>query len=373
MPRYRFGTCWIVFALFFCAAIYAEENAVKRPAYRFNGGETVKIVIPIAVGESFSQQVREDCSLVLPNGQIVELKGKTVMEAQKAVSTALTVGTQLREVAVGVIISDYPPQRVYINGEVRTPQAITLVPGSPLALASALTLTGGVLPGADLSRVNVVRLHADGTRKAQVVNASKIGLPGNSDVGPTLEANDVVTIPRGDVFILAGEVSKPGALTRSELMADGEEPVRASRALYLSGGLRPSANRRAIRVIRSSGAAGPQSLPVNLDSGKAEDDPVLQNGDTLLVGVAGGVIVSGKVRAPGIYPIAGGSLKLSHLIVLAGGFQEFAKSSSVSVMRATAPRNPIRVDVNAILKQGALDKDIELQDGDVVYVGGTAL
>jgi hypothetical protein len=31
------------------------------------------------------------------------------------------------------------------------------------------------------------------------------------------------------------------------------------------------------------------------------------------------------------------------------------------------------VDVNAILKGGALEKDIDLQDGDVVYVGGTAL
>jgi protein involved in polysaccharide export with SLBB domain len=92
----------------------------------------------------------------------------------------------------------------------------------------------------------------------------------------------------------------------------------------------------------------------------------------IVAGGTGGVSVLGKVRAPGLYPLPGGTLKLSHAIAQAGGFAEFAKSSNVMVTRA-ASHTTEKVDVGAIIKNGQIDLDVDLEDGDVVYVGGGVL
>ena len=70
--------------------------------------------------------------------------------------------------------------------------------------------------------------------------------------------------------------------------------------------------------------------------------------------------------------LSGGSMKLSRVIAQAGGFAEFAKSSSVTVTRAGSHQS-IKVDVGAIVKDGQMEKDIDLEDGDIVYVGGGML
>jgi protein involved in polysaccharide export with SLBB domain len=328
----------------------------------------------------------------LPTGSTVNIRGKTIVEAQNLITKKLSEDSSLRQVYAVLVITQFPPRKVFINGEVKSPQALPIAPGTDMSMASLLTAAGGVLPQADLTRVNVVRTLPNGTRQAQVVDASKFGLPGNNDLGPTLEAGDVVTVPRGAVFILAGEVFKPGVVTRNDVsIASGELP-RASRVLYATGGLRPGANRKLIHIIRNAEHGRQTILNVDLDlagtssstvdvssdppvkapkSGN-DPDPVLQDGDMVVAGSTGGVIVMGKVRTPGLFPMTAGTTKLSRVIAQAGGFAEFAKSSSVTVTRAGTHQS-IKVDVGAIIKDGQLDRDIDLEDGDIVYVGGGVL
>ena len=261
--------------------------------------------------------------------------------------------------------------------------------GMPLSLAAALASAGGPTPEADLSKISVVRLAADGTRKVIPFDCSTLGRPGSGDLGPDLEPNDVVVVPRGDVFVLAGEVARPGAFTRKDLFLDAGEPARLSRVLLASGGLKPTASRKDLRLVRPRADGTKEVVAVDLDaalrgrsaapargpkddpeSPKADDpDPILRNGDILVAGGTGGVTILGKVRTPGVYGLAGESLKLSRVIALAGGFAEFAKTSSVIVVRASAPKQPVRVNVNAITSDGNLEQDIDLGDGDIVFVG----
>ncbi len=78
--------------------------------------------------------------------------------------------------------------------------------------------------------------------------------------------------------------------------------------------------------------------------------------------------VTGRVRSPGTFPIGESGLKLSRLILAAGGTTEFAKSSRVSINRPSEKGRLIVVDVDAIIKKGHWEQDVDLIDGDVVNV-----
>ena len=362
--------------LILCVTIHAGEPAPSDTAYRFAGGEKIKLIVPPTIGETIEQLVSEDGFVSLPIGGMVNIKAKTLLEAQASIAEVLTKEAGARRVYAAIALLEVAQRKVYITGDVKTPSSINLPTGSSLTLAAALASVGGPTAEADLSRVRLVR--ASG-KEVLTYDASQIGQSQNGDLGPILQPGDVVTVPRGDVFILAGEVSKPGAYSRKELAFGPREPAWLSRVLYAGGGLKPTANRRAIRIIRTQTSGAKEVLSVNLDhairsqdgSGTPDsrNDPALMNGDVIIADAVGGASILGKVKQPGVYPVGGESIKLTKLIAMAGGFTEFAKTSSVTVIRASAPKSPIRVDVGNITKSGDLDKDVDLQDGDLVFVG----
>lgn len=388
-----------------CAATAGDP----APPYRFAGGEKIRLIVPATVGESIEQLVLDDGSITLPIGGAINIKGKTKTEAEAAATEALGKEAGAKRVYAAIALLDIPPRRVYVWGEVKLPQAILLAPGTPMTLAAALASAGGATGEADLSKVRVYRPGAGGAAgKEEVVNfdASPSGERAGGGLGPVLQAGDVVSVPKGDVFILAGEVAKAGGFNRKELSLSSSDPALLSRVLFGAGGLKPGANRRDIRVIRTGSGGAREVLSVNLDdvlraggksggdsgggsppsgsrkpapdgAGKgdpadrptASDDPVLQSGDIVVAVQTGGVAILGRVKLPGVYPLGGESLKLTRLIALAGGFSDFARTSSVLVSRADPKKPPQKVDVEKITKEGGLDKDVDLEDGDLVFVG----
>lgn len=86
--------------------------------------------------------------------------------------------------------------------------------------------------------------------------------------------------------------------------------------------------------------------------------------------VRGKAYVSGQVSKPGpvIIPVDA-PLKLSQAILIAGPPTQWAKLTTVKVVRqAGKETQTIIVDMNAILNQGRLEKDITLEPDDLVIV-----
>lgn len=82
---------------------------------------------------------------------------------------------------------------------------------------------------------------------------------------------------------------------------------------------------------------------------------------------SGQIYLSGEVRTVGpLEMVAGVPLKLSEAILSAGGFGPWADDRKVQVTRRNGSKQV--VDVKDIIKNGNLEKDITLQDGDRVYV-----
>ncbi len=200
-------------------------------------------------------------------------------------------------------------------------------------------------------------------------------------------------VPRGPMIVLAGEVLRPGPLNRRELSINPDRPLRVSTAIYLAGGLRTGANRKGVQVFRNMN--GRQvTITVDLDAAEknnakptaaagndpklnapptpttpanplsalnqvAEADPVLEDGDVVLVGATGGIPVLGKVRLPSVYPLNGQSIKLSRVLAQAGGFADFAKQSEVIIVKANNPNNPIKIDMSKMQRGGFQDVDLK--------------
>jgi protein involved in polysaccharide export with SLBB domain len=86
---------------------------------------------------------------------------------------------------------------------------------------------------------------------------------------------------------------------------------------------------------------------------------------------AGGalVLVGGAVRQPGAYPLPGPRGVLD-AVLLARGFEEYARTNQVVLIRRGAGNRPMMrtLDVQALISGTAATPDVPLHPGDIVYV-----
>ncbi|MGE9292451.1 MAG: SLBB domain-containing protein [Puniceicoccales bacterium] len=179
---------------------------------------------------------------------------------------------------------------------------------------------------------------------------------------------------RGQIFLL-GQVVRQGAMT----IPPGEV-LTVSKAILRAGGFTQNADPTRVSLIRQNGPEGKEvKTEINvariLETGRLEDDLIVQSDDFIFVAQAGDssgeYTVTGAVRGPGIYPLPMGTqITLSQAILKAGGFNEFASEGSVKVIRydENGERKEFEVDVGEILEQGLKDNDLLLQPDDRVIV-----
>ncbi len=159
-----------------------------------------------------------------------------------------------------------------------------------------------------------------------------------------------------------GEVKRPGVvpLSGNTTLLEG-----ISRA----GGITQDADLEGALLVRDG-----HVLPVNFEKllragAVAENNLPLQPADVVLIPnvAAKKVFVLGEVQRPLV-----ASLKYStnvvEIIAMAGGFTRDAEKTNVLVVRGGLG-NPtlLKVDVDAITKNGKLDQNLALRAGDIVY------
>lgn len=81
------------------------------------------------------------------------------------------------------------------------------------------------------------------------------------------------------------------------------------------------------------------------------------------------VMVGGAVRQPGAYPISGRRGALD-AVLLARGFEEYARTSQVVLIRRASNNRPMMrtLDLQGYISGTALAEDVPLFAGDIVYV-----
>lgn len=167
-----------------------------------------------------------------------------------------------------------------------------------------------------------------------------------------------------------------GVAVQGPIDIPGDEVFTLSKAIIKAHGFTPGADRSQIRIERRTQRADgvqKETITANLvevlERGRTDLDPVIQPNDLIVVpqqGRSGSVFISGEVNRPGTIQLPGErKFMVSEAIVAAGGFKDFADQRKVRVIRGG---QELIVDVKAVLEEGRLDRDLELQPDDRVVV-----
>lgn len=183
----------------------------------------------------------------------VKAAGLSVEELRSKLSSQLA--RFIKNPDVTVRVQAYRSKRVYVTGDVKTP-GLQSINDVPMTLPEALSRSGGTLPTADRSAIEVSR--AGKTYRVDLPQLVARGIDPNTII---LQNGDVVRVaPReeGKVFVL-GEVTVPRALP----MIDGHMTLNS--ALGEAGGLSTlTSGARHVYVVRNSASMEP--LVYHLDA-----------------------------------------------------------------------------------------------------------
>jgi polysaccharide export outer membrane protein len=163
---------------------------------------------------------------------------------------------------------------------------------------------------------------------------------------------------RDQVFVL-GQVFHPGPF-------EWRQGITVLELLALSGGMTDRAAPRRALVMRKS-VATPVDLQ-KLMGGDISLNATLSPGDVLVVpDNTGKVLIVGEVNKPGYVTLVGDE-KILDVITQAGGPTLSAAPEQISVLREGQPLKP---NLEALLRNGKLDENVPMQPGDIVYVPTT--
>lgn len=239
-----------------------------------------------------------------------------------------------------IVVVEPQNQKVYVNGEVRTPGGYGYKSG--LTVHQALAMAGGLTEKAERGGLTVVHHH----------NGLETSMPAKLETG--LLPDDIVVVPEGQRVYVSGEVRTPGRYVY-------EPGMTLQKAISLAGGVTERAEHGMIKVTRftdgQSGTFHGQPASVVLP----EDIIVVEPQNQYRF------YVSGEVRTPGGYAYKDG-LTVHKAVAMAGGLTEKAERDTLKVLRVTNGQEvtlPVKLD-SLVLP----DDIIVVAEGQRIYVSG---
>lgn len=407
----------------------------RESAYTLGPGDRLRLDIFDVPEYSGEYQVLIDGTLNLPIIGSVSVRGLTLARATELVSQRYAQFVRRPIVTLSLLAAR--PLKVAIAGEVTRPGSYTM----PLAdgrqfptLTQAVQLAGGITQSAN---VRQVQLRRQGSGAPITVNLWDLFQNGDLSQDLTLRDGDSIVIPtvatpntveatlltnasfaaqlRQPLKVsIVGAVQRPGPYTLTgdvtpnnntaspiaglEVNNNNNNNNRQSqfptvtKAIQAAGGIKADANIRQILVRRYTRTGNEQNLTVDLwqllQTGDLNQDPILQDGDTIIIPIATAVnpqevpqlaaasfapnairvSVVGEVAKPGSLEVPP-NIPLNQAILTAGGFNNRAKRGQVELIRlnpnGTVDRRQIPVDFSQGINE---QNNPPLRDNDVVVV-----
>jgi len=182
---------------------------------------------------------------------------------------------------------------------------------------------------------------------------------------------DLMQNPQVTVFIkeyTSQRMTVQGVVKRAGVY-DFQGRATLLQAISMAGGLDEKADDSSVKIIRYNPDKTTETIvfDLNMISNNKISDPVLLNGDVVIVDEAVPISIEGAVRNPGnVYQR--GRASLMQIISRAGGLTDFA-SSNVSIVSNTkkGKRITTEFDIDKI-REGKI-KDPVVESGDLIVVG----
>lgn len=171
--------------------------------------------------------------------------------------------------------------------------------------------------------------------------------------------------------IITGEDSGPGRYVLS-----GRTTVLE--AISIAGGPRLDANLGDIKVRSTDGKSTTLNLFKTMIEGDQSQNVLIDNEDMVYVpqitNEDNRVYVFGEVNNPGIVTFKGGQLSMFDAIAQAGGVTVFAHEEDTRIVRGDISRpEVILADYEKLIEEGDYTQNVDLINGDLVYVPRSAM
>ncbi len=359
-------------------------------------GDSVNVVLLQDADVRFEGRIGEAGMIRLPYLGDFKLAGLTVDEASRALETALQRDLY-QKATISMHVSGRAPGSIYVYGAVKQPGAYDLPAAGRLTMLQAVSRAGGVSAWADPKGCSIARTEPGSNERRRIevdLQAAFQDAAGKLDV--ELMNGDVIFVPianaqadqvlatdptPGTIYVY-GAVRSPGAVS-----VPVATRLTILQAVSKAGGISSWADPKNVVVTRRDSASKERTrIPVDLDAAfqdiGGEADIEMRNGDVIYVPGANAqtnqvlssepceVIVVGEVNSPGIILFAPGETRtLMRAIFKAGNFSKFAKSKAVRLVRYRQGERVVEtINVEEVMDQGFLDKDVDLEPGDMIIV-----
>ncbi len=247
-------------------------------------------------------------------------------------------------------------ERISVLGAVAKPATIVPTIGERLTLLEAIARgAGGLAAEADPTKTMVI--HKDGT--TTTVNLRKLFDEGDMSQNIELRPGDVVVVTKAKQISVVGQVSTPGVFTTGR-------PVPILVALAKAGQILPKADLEHAKIVSSSGTRE-INLKAVIEKGEQANEITLQPGDVLVIPELEPqeVLITGAVTKAGVLDITDmPSHDLLRVLTMVG-LRPDSDATKVCILRDD---EQIIVDYKAMLENAQLERNVELEAGDVVYV-----
>ncbi|MFI5335771.1 MAG: polysaccharide biosynthesis/export family protein [Opitutales bacterium] len=138
-------------------------------------------------------RITQESSLSLPLIGTVDLKGKSVRQAEELIRE-LYDKDYLVNPQITITVLEYSPRTVQVIGAVNQPGSITFPPEQKMSLVEAISRAGGPSRIANLRQVRITRTNAEGKTDNFTVNLDGL-TKGDSSQSLQLQKGDVIYIP----------------------------------------------------------------------------------------------------------------------------------------------------------------------------------
>ena len=300
--------------------------------------------------------VTSDGRINLPVAGEMTAAGKTLKQLETEVINSLK--KRLANPEVSVIMVETAPQRIFVLGAVKSPGVYDWKPG--WRVTEALANAGGLIPRPELTVGSILRQNKQSlTLDIQAV------MSGNSNSNPEIRPGDVINLTERTIRVsIAGQVKAPGAY---------DLPIGGGivEAVAMAGGTQPKAALTAVKVKRTDGSIIPVDLFKVMVKGEITDNCKLSAGDLIIIPQSiARIAVLGAVQKPGYYDIEDGTItKLSDAVAMAGGPVKHARTTEIGIIRQQSDNQQrIMANLDSILRQGKIDQDIKIANGDIIYI-----
>lgn len=186
-----------------------------------------------------------------------------------------------------------------------------------------------------------------------------------------LRARGIMLQPHVTVSIV--ENAAQNATLLGEIKAPGVYPAIGGRRLLdfiaLAGGFTPSAG-KIVTIAHRDDPHHPLTVRIlpNAEDLGSQRNPVIQPGDTVMVGKAGIIYILGDVKRAGGFLVDNGEhISLLEALSLAGGWNQEASLSKAELIRkAPQGHKEITLDIKHVLK--GEQANVQVEDGDILFI-----